>query len=326
MMKSVLCIVLLAGCLLSSACQRAEQQTTATVESALPTPQPQAFESPLEKPGVRFDGMIAFHSKRSGALQIYVLQGDTGKTSRLTSDPGGAFEPSWSPDCGSIVFTSGRDDPNSFEVYTMRSDGSEQTRLFENQPADDWAPAWSPKGDMIAYQTSQAGKLKVCFVSVDGEPQGCLEDEYNNGSPAWSPDGSKILFTSDRDGAWEIYVADVQGSSAPTQLTNNDYTDKYPQFSLDGRYIAFASKRADNFDIFLMQADGSGEIQLTTDGADDVTPRWVGNEQLVFASSRTWVGDSQDWDLYLIDRDGGNLTQLTDVVGLDKWPVWCAAE
>lgn len=319
--KPVLWIVLLAACLLS-ACQGAEQEATHTFESAPLTPQPQVFESPLEQPGVHFDGVIAFHSKRSGALQIYVLQGDAGETVRLTNDTGGAFEPSWSPDCGSIVFASGRDDPNSFELYTMLNDGSEQTRLLENQPADDWAPAWSPVGDIIAYQTNQAGKLSVCFVTVDGEPQGCLESGYSNALPSWSPDGSKILFTSDRGGGgWDVYVTDVQGDSTPMQLTDNDVVDMHPQFSPDGQFIAFDSKRAGNYDIFIMNADGSGEIRLTTDGADDVTPRWVGNEQLVFASART-----SEWELYLMDRDGGNVTRLTYTAGMNKWPVWCPAK
>ena len=37
-------------------------------------------------------------------------------------------------------------------------------------------------------------------------------------SPDWSPDGSRIAFSSDRDGDYEIYVMDADGTN-PVQLT-----------------------------------------------------------------------------------------------------------
>ena len=45
-------------------------------------------------------------------------------------------------------------------------------------------------------------------------------------APAWSPDGAKIAFKSDRDGNWEIYVMNADGSGQ-TRLTNNPYYDWY---------------------------------------------------------------------------------------------------
>ena len=39
-------------------------------------------------------------------------------------------------------------------------------------------------------------------------------------SPAWSPDGKGIAFASDRDGNWEIYLMNTDGSN-PQRLTND---------------------------------------------------------------------------------------------------------
>lgn len=311
-------------------CKRLEQDP-AIISSPLESPlaSPDVFESPLvaspQLTGPLFEGTIAFHSKRSGSLQIYILQGGTGEIERLTTDPFGAFEPSWSPNCESIIFTSGRDNQDSFEIYTMLRNGNEQKRLFKHQPEDDWAPAWSPDGDTIAYQTNSGGRFNICFVNINGKQKGCLEEELDNGSPAWSPDGNKMLYTSNRDGDWEVYIIDMQGDSTSVQLTHNDFTEKYPQFSPDGKYIAFASERANNFDIFVMDVDGSNEIQLTDHSADDVSPHWVGCEKIAFASHRSLSERERDWDLYLMDRDGRNVTRLTHAAGLDKWPVWCSS-
>ncbi len=40
----------------------------------------------------------------------------------------------------------------------------------------------------------------------------------------------KIAFDSDRDGNWEIYVMDADGSN-PTNLTNNPAEDHFPAWS-----------------------------------------------------------------------------------------------
>ncbi len=43
----------------------------------------------------------------------------------------------------------------------------------------------------------------------------------------------RIVFQSDRDGNWEIYVMDADGSNK-TNLTNNPLLDIYPVWSPDG--------------------------------------------------------------------------------------------
>jgi Tol biopolymer transport system component len=51
-----------------------------------------------------------------------------------------------------------------------------------------------------------------------------------DGSPVWSPDGRQILFDSERDGNWEIYVVNADGSDLHN-LTNNSAHDSFPVWS-----------------------------------------------------------------------------------------------
>ena len=91
---SILLAVLAVVCMLST-CGEAEptavEEPTATEVSATDT-----FMSPL-KPESGFKGLLAFHSDRTGAMQVYLMQGDTLEQTRLTEEPNGAFEPGWAP-------------------------------------------------------------------------------------------------------------------------------------------------------------------------------------------------------------------------------------
>jgi Tol biopolymer transport system component len=94
-----------------------------------------------------------------------------------------------------------------------------------------------------------------------------------DGRAAWSPDGSKIAFTSTRDGNYEIYIMNANGTGV-TRLTNHAELDSYPAWSPDGLKIAFRSDRAGNPEVYVMNANGSGPVNLTNNTAIDCHPSW----------------------------------------------------
>ncbi len=80
--------------------------------------------------------------------------------------------------------------------------------------------------------------------------------------PEWSHDGKKILFSSNRDGDFEVYLMNADGSDLK-QLTSNTFSDVYPVWSPDGKRIAFHSNRDSYKEIYFMNADGSGQTRLS---------------------------------------------------------------
>jgi TolB protein len=86
-----------------------------------------------------------------------------------------------------------------------------------------------------------------------------------------------------------------------------------------GRIAFVASRTADgNADIFSADIGGEAVINLTNDSAPDRGPAWSPDgRQIAFASRR---GDN--WDLYLMRADGGDLRRLTDDPAYDGEPAW----
>ncbi len=84
---------------------------------------------------------------------------------------------------------------------------------------------------------------------------------------------TKIAFTSKRDGNYEIYVMNADGSEQK-RLTNNCAADERASWSPDGKKIAFESNRHGNREIYVMNADGSEQKRLTNNSAADLYPSW----------------------------------------------------
>ena len=83
-------------------------------------------------------------------------------------------------------------------------------------------PRLSPDGKTVVYvRTTTDGKsgrrnADIWTVAADGssQPKELVGGEKSEGSPQFLPDGTRIAFISSRDGAPQIYVANLDGSGA----------------------------------------------------------------------------------------------------------------
>ena len=128
-----------------------------------------------------------------------------------------------------------------------------------------------------------------------------------------SPANGRIVFQSNRDGDFEIYVMNADGSGQ-TRLTDNEASDGFPSWSPDERRIVFQSHRDGDSEIYVMNADGSGLTRLTDNEAWDWVPSWSPDgRRIAFMSGG---------EIYVMNADGSGQTRLTDNEASDGSPSW----
>jgi Tol biopolymer transport system component len=104
-------------------------------------------------------------------------------------------------------------------------------------------PAWSPRGDLIAFIRRIDGNFEVFTIRPDGkELKQLTRTKGNEAHLSWSPDGERILFTSSRMG----FKDEVLLIGAPQPYG----------------------------EIFVMRKDGTEVEQLTDDQWEEGGPAW----------------------------------------------------
>lgn len=222
---------------------------------------------------------------------------------------------------GNIVYMAKEDAGDTWDIYRMRSDGSDPVPLTDNN-VDDMSPVWSPDGRRIAFVSRRDGNREIYVMNASGNGQlNLTRNATADWTPAWSPDGERLAFASFRDGNWEIYVMDADGGNQ-RRLTRNNAADYSPTWSPNGERLAFVSDRDESLNIYIMNADGSEQRRLTEHEATDRAPAWSPQgDRILWESYR-----DGNMEIYAINVDGTELENISnDSSANDHGPAWSPA-
>jgi len=141
----------------------------------------------------------------------------------IAPGPNQSVNPTWSPDGDTIAFETNRG--GNFEIYSVRTDGTDMRNLTRSAQGEDRLPAW--KGDTIAFISNRDRSRNEPYgydlwtMSADGSSQRWRADDVHPYSAAaWSPDGSQIAFSSGRECLrWGLYLLDI-ATDGVRRITN----------------------------------------------------------------------------------------------------------
>jgi len=169
-------------------------------------------------------------------------------------------------------------------LWSLPVTGGAAKRLTEPflEPA---RPDWSPKGDLLAFQSFKGGTFHIWLMKPDGGGVRQLTDGHGDDrDPRFSPDGKKVAFSSDRafKGNYDIWVAEVDGGKL-TQWTSSASDEFEPAWSKDGNEIAFVSGAgANGTTIQSINASGQSRTIVTApNGSHLNSPSWSPDGQKI---------------------------------------------
>lgn len=188
------------------------------------------------------------------------------------------------------------------QIYTMKADGSEQKLLSSGQGRTTCSH-FMPDGRSVVYASTHLGGREC--PPVPGRELGYVWPIYDS---------------------YDIYRIDADGTNLRRLTTTPGY-DAEATVARDGR-IVFTSVRDGDMEIYSMNGDGSDVRRLTNRPGPDGGPFFSADGQkIVFRGRSIQPGAELDsyfsllkqgiWrptalELFVMDRDGSNLKQVTN--------------
>lgn len=285
---------------------------------------------PAWSPDGRF---IAYHANRRGGIWVMPARGGTAKQ----ISPFGA-RPAWSHDGARIAFQTdelGDIAPNGFSaqagstIWIANADGSNARALTTaTSPAGGHAsPAWSPDGRFIAFTVFDSGTDNgVWIVSVESGATWPLDLNASFYDPVFAGDASAVYAT----GA-EALIVRLPFDSKTGKLRGP--REMIPiagvpgarglSLSPDGRRLAFSGMALESqiWSLPLTADGGAGEpAPLTRDTSRRNSLAMISPDGSKVAYMSIRQGELPN--IWVMNIDGGNPTQLTSDETADHKPHW----
>jgi Tol biopolymer transport system component/DNA-binding winged helix-turn-helix (wHTH) protein len=268
-------------------------------------------------PAVSPDGRtVAFIRGPDRSSELFVLALDSslspsGEPRRLTSWKRFTANPAWTTDGREIIVASGEFEKT--RLWRVPWSGGAETSAITS--AGDFAtlPAFAPDGRLAFTHTGW--NLSIWALDLSASPNISSKlrpwpasSSLRDSSPRFSPDGRHVVFVSNRSGAYEVWMANADGSSTLQLTSISAPFAGSPSWSPDGSTVLFDATNKGRFEVYAIKAaGGTPRRMMGSSGEDDAVASFSADGRWIyFASNRT--GEFQIWRM---PATGGRAVQWT---------------
>jgi serine/threonine protein kinase len=236
--------------------------------------------------------------------QIRLIKRETDeveKTIKLAGDFTSLHDIDWSPIGDKILFVSSNASLNKYQIWTMKTDGTQQEKILEANNYI-YTARWSPDGNHIYYlqsneMTNDLMKIEASSNSSDKIPQ-VIQTGLQAYGFSITNDNKKLCYAKRNisSNLWSFTYNDRKNLFESKKLTEGTSYFGWPKISPDGEEITFVR----DGNIFKMDVQGDSIKQLTFLNSPCRSPSWSPDgKEIAFIS-----------DLYLakVSSEGGPTT------------------
>ena len=216
------------------------------------------------QPDYNYWGGLAANAQ-GGGIDNLVQMGPVGQDPwQISAHPEDAH-PHWSPDAKKVVFDSAHMGDRQHRIYLQDDLTNQDDRLpmmYQDRELFGRYPIFLADGRIAFNGCNYWDTGSICGIQV-ADTHGGMPSSAS-GWPGDVPTdnlGSQILMMSDRNGNWDVYSMNVDGSGL-RQLTNHPGRDGLATAAPDGSAIAFLTDRDGVWSVYVMRPDGSDPAKL----------------------------------------------------------------
>ncbi len=166
-------------------------------------------------------------------------------------------------------------------------------RVIDMDVEQQFAPAWSPAENKIAFAGNDAGDFDIFLLELGSlEITNITNDDLYDGGPSFSPDGKSIVFSTYVGEKADLFMIDLADPGKRRRLTNDEFHDVDPVMSTDGKTVFYTSDRTGAENIFALEL-ATGAIRQYTNAVTgcfmpNVLREPAGKETLIYTGF--WKG------------------------------------
>lgn len=194
-----------------------------------------------------------------------------------------------------------------FDIWIVGANGGSGFQRVTNNETDDYFPAWYPDGKRILFTSERSGIPNIWSSSVAGADGSQLLSWVGNTAFGGdvSPDG-KFIVCCIADNQYRT-ITDLYRNLSYPKITSNlvNFNPYFANYQVDSRWHPH---------IYRMDMNGARLTDLGIGINPKVSPD---GKKIVYSSI---IGGT--WDVWIMDNDGTNKTQITTYPGNEMSPCW----